>query len=616
MSRLRDEILERRKQFRVWPQPKTCEKRCLFTGQESCGICLPYGPSEKQRKMFIEKLEERPHLHPLDIFLFDGANRAGKTATAVARTIQYLLEYPGSTALVGAANLPILERSAKEEWRKRFSIQGDWDHPLVLRKPTAQTKCLRLKNGSKAWFIHFSDYQILRGVEADIIHIEEASLLPSEDSMNELVRRLSGSKGPIKQLILTTNPEESKGWIYEKFSLKQNEPGYDGPTLPIGDTCSCNVCSPCLNIRKEKVEFVDGRCPKCNAAKENNCPGDQEFFRVLRVASWDNSHLPSDYVDNMRSSMSEEYFQLYGEGKLVELRKGKIYKSFSKHNIHPVDIELDYGKPLIWSFDFNVSYQCSVVCQERQTKLGTIVDVIDEIVVPEAGPEQVAREFLSRYGDYNGPIIIYGDPSALNNKTGSNDPSQFQVVYEILTNPKKAGMDDISPKKVEVTVKKIKGQTKIYVVSRVESTNSMLKNASGEIRLYLNPKCRYTILSLEDMRWMENQNNTSQMDTRCDKLAAKSPNKRVLHLLSHPTDALGYYIYKKFPIVPKNEMPTFVQVPGDRILEYDNHNIKEYNPYYPDPPPEAKREPQSLMELLNYLNEDTTQEGDLPWFWG
>lgn len=615
MSKLRNENLERRTGFRIWPQPKTCEKRCLWNGLPSCGVCQPYGPNPEQVDLFIEQVNPKPHEHTLDIFLFEGGARGGKTIGAVARCIQYLLKYPGSVVLVGAESLPILERSAKEEWRRRFSIVGDWDHPMVYRKPTAQTKCLRLTNGSKAWFIHFSDYEILRGVEADIIHIEEASLLPSEDSMNELVRRLSGKAGPVKQLILTTNPEETKGWLYEKFALKQFELGYDGPTLSMGDKCSCHLCPPCLNIRKEKIQYVEGKCPSCNGIKENNCPGDQQFFRASLIASWNNQHLPADYVANMRNSMSEEYFQLYGEGKLIELRKGKIYKSFSKYNLHPTNIELDYNKPLIWSFDFNVSYECSVICQERETNIGTIVDIIDELVLPESGPELVAKEFLHRYGNYNGPIIIYGDPSALNKRTSANDVSLFQIIYDIITDPAKAGMPEVTPKKAEVTVKKIKGHTKISVVSRVESTNYMLKSPKGDVRLYINPKCTYLRLSLEDMRWMETQNDTSVMDTRCDKLAAKSPNKRALHLLSHPTDALGYYIYKRFPITEKEKNPSYVQIPGDKVVEFGGNLTREYSIYSaPEPPPE-KPKPKTFIEMIRLYENEIEEEGDLSFYW-
>lgn len=552
--------------FKVWPEPKP-----------GC----PYGPTDLQKLAFIEMLNPRPHHHGLDIFLFDGANRSGKTITACARTMQYLLAYPGSVALVGAENQPLLQRTALEEWRKRFTVYKDWDHPLVDRYPTQHTKRLRLRNGSTAWFLHFNDFKILRGVEADIVHIEEASLLPNEESMNELVRRLSGRRGPVKQLILTTNPEESRGWIYEKFALKQDEPDYDGSALPRGERCKCQYCPTCMNAVRggsfsewikaygHSIMFVDGVCPTCSAAKDNECPGDQEFFRVVRTRSADNPHLPSDYVDNMRSSMSEEYFALYGEGKLVELRKGKTYKSFSKLNVSTVPKQIDYSKPLIWTFDFNVSYQCSVLCQESEGR----VDVIDEFILPEAGPEHVAKEFLRRYPNYFGEILIYGDPAALNRKTSSTDISQFQVIYNILHS---AG------KNVTVTVKKIEKLTKVPVIPRVDCTNMMLCDATGMRRLFINPHCKFLLLSLEDLRWKETAGQRSQIDTQCDKNAAKNPNKRILHLLSHPTDALGYYLYKKFPIVVDRKMPMFVQIPEAGVVDTDG-NFKRFKSGPPRP---------------------------------
>ena len=58
-----DPVIERRKKFRVWPEPKKG---------------LPYGPNEFQRLAFIEKLDPRPHQHNLDVLLFIGAARSGK----------------------------------------------------------------------------------------------------------------------------------------------------------------------------------------------------------------------------------------------------------------------------------------------------------------------------------------------------------------------------------------------------------------------------------------------------------------------------------------------------------------------------------------------------------
>jgi hypothetical protein len=567
--------------------------------------------------MFLEKLSPKPHEHSLDIFLFDGGVRTGKTAAAVARTIQFLLENPGASAVVGAENWPLLSRTAYDEWRRRFTIHEDWDHPLVLKRPTQQTKRLRLKNGSSVWFLHFSDFKILRGVEADIIHIEEASLLPSEESFNELIRRLSGKKGPIKQLILTTNPEEAHGWIYNKFSLRQYEADYEGEKVTIGELCNCNFCQECHNKKLGDFEWVNGRCPTCKIGRETKCPGRQEYFRVVRAASWENPNIPADFSANMAGSMSREYYELYGEGKVIELRKGKVYKGFSrKANVFNEDkqVEIDFSRDLNWSFDFNISYQCSVLSQDE----GDIVVIKDEIVLPEAGPEQVALAFLHRYKDFDKHIYLYGDPAALNRKVGINDVSQYQTIYNILTNPKKFANLDIPPKKVTIMMKKVIGQTKIPVIGKVDATNALLNPLITAPRLMINARCLYLIHSLENLRWKETLGHTA-IDTACDKAAAKSPDKKTMHLLSHITDALAYLIYKRFPVYEEGKPLPYMQVPGDTIIEAREEGIAEYSPIVPLEDikiPTPKNESfLDFLEQYGYLGRDKEDESIGGFWW-
>lgn len=618
---------------------KECEKYCTYKGEKRVGTYYRISiightqniPTKIPRKQAVAKLKQN-HFNrvafkveelgeddyygfTLDgdhLFLLGDFTVSHNTATAVARVIQYLLENPGAQAVVGAQNWPLLQRTAYDEWRKRFSIRSDWDHPYVEKKPTQQRKQLQLTNGSTVWFLHFSDFKILRGIEADIIHIEEASLLPSEDSMNELIRRLSGRKGPVKQLFLTTNPEESHGWLHEKFSLEQDTPDYDGEPIPRGSKCKCHLCPNCLNFDGVEIELEDV-CKVCEHKRDTACPGNQEFFRVVVSSSKQNKNLDSSYVQNMAGSMSEEYFKLYGEGVLSELRQGKIYKGFTKENKLTKVKSLNNDLPLYWSFDFNISYQCSVVCQEEND----ILYVLDEIVLPEAGPEHVAVEFLRRYHEYPGKVYLYGDPAAINRKMGPNDSTQYQIIYNILTNPKLANLT-YSPMNVEIMVKANK---KIPVVERVDATNQMLTSSDGKHKCLINPHCKYLFASLEGVRWSELPGNT-RMDTNCDKNAARSPNKRAIHVVTHITDALGYLIYKRHPIIKKSTEDLFFQIPGDKTVRISPTGFSEYVPYVepPDATSNIKKiqASESFLDFLRKINSEYDQNdfGNISGFFG
>ncbi len=580
------------------------KKHCTYKGEKREGtyyrihICgdIPKIPTRLPRKQAvkggieksnhlltgftIEKLEEDDyygvsidgdHLYLLSDFTV--SHNSGKSVAAVARVMQFLLENPGTTAVVGAENMPLLKRTAWEYWRQRLTIFQDWDHPLVAKKPSQHESRLRLTNGSQVWFIHFSDYRVLRGIEADIIHIEEASLLPDENSMNELIRRLSG-KAKLRQLILTTNPEEDHGWIYTKFNLKQFEIDYEGEPLPIGDKCNCHYCQECLDQQEIKIPWVNKRCPECGSKKDNDCPGNQQFFRVLRIASFENyEHLPSEFTQSAKSGMSEEYFRHYIKGQVGELRTGRVYKSYSKSkNISTETLPFNPDLPLYWSLDFNISYQCSVVCQEYYDDDGPILIVVDELVLPQAGPEDVAREFLNRFGQYKVPILMYGDPTAHNNKISPNDISQFKLIAQILDDPRKYGID-LDPKECSIMTPKERSN----VVGKVDSTNAMLLNSDGLPRVLINPHCEWIQAGLGKVKWKEDTPGRSVIDDQCDKNAAKAADKSTVRPLTHICDALAYLIYKRHPATPDLNQNPFLQAPGGSIIEKTNLGTVEYS---------------------------------------
>ncbi len=585
---------------------KDVEKYCTYKGEKRGGtyrrlnICgdlhlipvrLPRKKMENKGEKFFDQRHRGFTLENLgegDYYGFslegsDGLFLLGdflvthNTFCAVSKGIDYALRYPGCTILVGAETRELLKRTAMKEWETRFSINSPWDHPLVARRPNDHQKSLRLKNGTTVWFLHFSDFKELRGIGVSFVHIEEASLIKAADALDECVRRCSETVAPQRQIILTTNPEESKSWVYDTFSLKQFEPGYDGPQLPVGRRCKCQFCPFCLNRPNDPQEFIykDGKCENCGKKKLAKCPGDIEFMRVVFFDPSRNPHIPADYYQTNKSFTSEAQFNLYTKGQVIELRQGKVYKSYSSRNVNNENVPLDYSKELFWSFDFNVSFQCSVICQERVTPEGVFVDVVDEIVIPEAGPEHVGKEFLARYAKWENDITMYGDPAALNRKVSSNDISQFQTIVNIITNPQKylspeeyIELGSPTPKRVKSIPTKIKGQTKVGVKLKVDSVNEKLCNPANEIWLKVNPKCVWLRRSLEDMRWKETTGR-DMLDTACDKAAAKFPDKTKVRLLSHPTDALGYYIAKKWPVTKTQETKAFAVVPGQASIEID-----------------------------------------------
>ena len=558
-----------KKGFRIWPTPTDPDQ--------------PYGPTSKQRLLFIDELpeEERPHKHPVDIVLYIGGARSGKSIGACGRLLSYCLKNPGCTAVVGAESFPLLQRTILKEIESRFTAVTPWDYlkakpPIILNKPTQNSKKIVLANGSIIHTIHFSEPEVLRGIDASIIVYEEASLLKDSQAFEELCRRLSGTRGKVRQLILLTNPPRG-GWITEKFKLDQLRDDFTGEPEPICPPCNCHICQTCLNNKVENPpEYIDGFCPSCGSKKKNDCPGNQIYMRVIQTGTIDNPHVPQDYIQSQKAFMDEKTYGNFIEGKLEDLRDGEVYKSFTDQNVYKQPVSFDPDKDIIWTLDFNFEPQCSVICQEEETDSGFMVKILHEIVKWNALPEHAAEHFcnLPEIQDWKSSgkaILIYGDPAGLYGTGNDLVPSFYQKIYDVL---KKRGF------KAHIMMRKpqkdalYKEPVKIPIAGSVDSLNDMLlfvdKFDDAYVRIKINPQCKNLIRSLRELKWMPDGKN---IDKSCDKRAQRDTDKNKPHLMTHPSDALRYYIYKRFPVVRNKRGTTFFQVPGQSVVEIKDGKV-------------------------------------------
>lgn len=503
---------------------------------------------------------------------FTVVENSGKTTAAVARVVSFLLKNKGAVGVVGATNYPLLQRSALKEWTDRFTEKAPWDFlkhepPIIIKKPSQTDKRVIFANGSQCYFLHFSDPEVLRGIDADIIHFEEASLLPDEASFEELGRRLSGRKGKVRQLILTTNPTGKGNWIDEKFKLHQLRSNFTGEPEPIVPPCRCHLCQACLITNVQNGYDDQGHCTVCGATKETDCPGNQVFFRVIQTATTDNQHIPADLAETLKAFMDEKTHSVFVGGATEDLRQGEVYKAYSDDNVFKVDQPFDLDKDLIWTLDFNFEPQCSVIIQEQETTQGFQIKVLDEIIMWNALPEHAAQAFCNHpevlaWKESNRTVFVYGDPAGLYGTGAGLAPSFYKIIYDVLI---KHGFD------VRIMMKRpdkdaiYKEPVKIPVAGRIDAVNCMLRTAEEppRIRMMLNPRCKFLKRSLREVRWCEDGKN---IDKSVDKRAARKPDKTNA-VMTHPTDALGYYVYKRFPIIKTKKGVPFIQIPGETIME-------------------------------------------------
>tara|TARA_R110002051_G_C8715301_1_gene496059 strand:+ start:61 stop:1146 length:1086 start_codon:yes stop_codon:yes gene_type:complete len=129
--------------------------------------------------------------------------------------------------------------------------------------------------------------------------------------------------------------------------------------------------------------------------------------------------------------------------------------------------------------DFNVGFLTAVVFDVHPD--GTMW-AFDEIVLTSANTDEMVQEIKNRYP--NREIVCFPDPSAKANKTSAGGRTDISILQN-------AGF----------TVKAPNSHNPVR--DTINAVNSMLKNAGGVRRMFVDPKCTQTIKSMDRWQYKE-----------------------------------------------------------------------------------------------------------------
>lgn len=213
-------------------------------------------------------------------------------------------------------------------------------------------------------------------------------------------------------------------------------------------------------------------------------------------------NVASEEIESAKADLDERTFQQEYEAQFVNY-SGIIYYGFKREESvarHTNDIGVIHV-----GMDFNLDPMSAVL----MTRKGDTLHVFDEIVMFGSNTDEMVAEIRSRYG--NGTIVIYPDPASRQRKTSAGGRTDLSILQN-------AGF--------EVRVR----NSHAAVRDRINAVNSRLLSNDGQRRLYVDPKCKKVIESLERHTYKE---GTSQ------------PEKDGF---DHMNDALGYAVEYLFPI--------------------------------------------------------------------
>lgn len=407
-----------------------------------------------------------PHNQKLDVAIYQGGYGSGKTWAGSLLGILLATRYPASVGLVGAKEYELLKNTTLVDYFNHLDLMGFLPEKHYSYNKT--DKKMVFQNGSIIYFKGLEDSERIKSLNLHWAEIEEASQI-NHAIFKQILARLRKAPKECWQnfqyrLFAHTNPESGKGWIYKYF-----------------------------------VE----------TKKEN--------YRLIIAPTTQNIHLPSHFVDELKSAYDENYYKINVLGQFGDYTSGLVVKDFSEKNICKLKYNEDL--PLYLTCDFNVDPMCWIVAHKDEDS----VYFIDEIVIENTNTQNAIEEFTQRYPNHKHQIIINGDASG----DYRNCASEF-TNYKIIENHlKSVGYKPVF--KLRPFNPSIK--------TRIAAFNAKVKNTNGERNLFISPKCKWLIYNMYNLKFKE---GTGIIDIP-NHYQIKTQDKE-LKFLSHPFDAASYLV--------------------------------------------------------------------------
>ena len=210
-------------------------------------------------------------------------------------------------------------------------------------------------------------------------------------------------------------------------------------------------------------------------------------------------NVPPEEVELARRTLDERTFKQEFLASF-ETFSGRVFPEFSDENID--DSVHDMGGPILVGLDFNVGIMAGVIC----SKVGDTLHIWDEIAVKNSNTDEVCLMLRERFPDRQ--IIAYPDPTGKARKTSAAGATDHGII-------KKYGIQVVAP------------NAPWAIKDRLNATNWLIKNAVGEIRMFVHPKAKNTIKGFKSVTYKEGSD---------DFVVDKDPG------LEHWIDGCGYLI--------------------------------------------------------------------------
>lgn len=218
----------------------------------------------------------------------------------------------------------------------------------------------------------------------------------------------------------------------------------------------------------------------------------------------DGGQVPQEEIEQAQRDMDSRTFEQEYLASFTTYR-GVVYYNFSRQEtIKKLD---DVNVSTIHcGMDFNIqpmSCAISVIVNEQ-------IYFIDEICIEGSNTDEMVEELHARYPKSR--IVVYPDPAARQRKTSAGGRTDLSILEN-------AGFRVFAR------------NSHTPIRDRVNAVNSKLKNARGDRNMFVDPRCKNIINSLEKMVYKPGTSVVEKADG-----------------LDHMADAVGYLVDYLYPI--------------------------------------------------------------------
>jgi hypothetical protein len=258
-------------------------------------------------------------------------------------------------------------------------------------------------------------------------------------------------------------------------------------------------------------------------------------YEAVLAAPGENKRLPEDFYDRLKQSYDERFYQQEVLGEYLNVQGGQVYYAFDR-KYHVERQELDPRYPLAWALDFNNNPMCSAIGQlvDETSRVDVLlgrerksIHVLDELALPHSNTPEACETFAERARAMRPKkwrkieVRIYGDATGGNRQHSGK--SDWEMVREFF-----AHNLDFEPTY-------FLRQANPAVRYRIGQVNAALKNAAGEVRMRMDPRCKELVKDFEEVIWKEDSSGRS-----LGVVDNTDPRR------THMADALGYMVEYEF----------------------------------------------------------------------